>query len=205
VNFLARWHDGRMSEPTVRWMSQPLNAQDTRRALAGLTTAERERYETSPRPGSFLAGRLLLRDLIAELGAEGEIVAECPDCGGPHGKPMLRGSAPHLSPLHLSLSHGAGVVVAAASWNSPVGVDVEEAPSPAALAAIGIVTGEATLERWTRVEAILKADGRGLRVDPRRVTIEGDVGELDATRYALSEHTLAPGLRASVAIALAQP
>jgi len=186
-------------------MSQPLDAPDARRALEGLTAAERERYETSPRPGSFLAGRLLLRDLIAELGAEGELVAECPDCGGPHGKPTLRGSTQHGSTLQLSLSHGAGVVVAAASWNSPVGVDVEETPSQAALAAIGVVAGEATIERWTRVEAILKADGRGLRVDPRRVTIEGNVGELDATRYALSEHTLAPGLRASVAIALAQP
>jgi len=180
-------------------MSQPLDEPAATRALATLTAAERERCDTSSRPGSFLAGRLLLRDLIAELGAEGDLVAVCPDCGGPHGKPLLQGSS-----LQLSLSHGAGVVVAAASWDAPVGIDVEAPPSAAALAAIGEVAGEATLERWTRVEAILKADGRGLRVDPRRVIITGDEGELDGTRYAVSEHDLAPGVRVSVAVRVSE-
>jgi len=177
-------------------MREPLAAPDATRALATLSAADRTRYATSSRPGSFLAGRLLLHDLAAELGAGTDLVALCPDCGGPHGKPSLVDSD-----LELSLSHGAGVVVAAAFWGAAVGVDIEGAPDEAALAAIGVVAGEATLERWTRVEAVLKADGRGLRVDPRRVSFEGDTAELDGTRYRLSEHNLAPGVRVSVAVA----
>jgi len=175
-------------------MSRTLDPADRAEALAALTPAELARYTGSD---GFLAGRLLLRRLASELlGEPVDIVAVCPDCGGPHGKPGIPDSD-----LQLSLSHGAGVVVAAASRGRRVGVDID-AQSPAALAAIGALTGEATLQRWTRVEAILKADGRGLRVDPSAVVIDGDVGwVVDApSRYSLEERDLAPGLRVSLAV-----
>ena len=35
------------------------------------------------------------------------------------------------------------------------------------------------LQRWTRVEAVLKADGRGLRVDPREVSFMDDDHDYD--------------------------
>ena len=176
-------------------MPHTLDPADRAEALAGLTPAELERYSASP-ADAFLAGRLLLRRLTAELtGEAAELTAECPDCGGAHGKPGIPGSK-----LQLSLSHGAGVVVAAAVFGARVGVDHDSA-APEALAAIGALTGEATLQRWTRVEAILKADGRGLRVDPSQVLIDGDVGRVaeSPTRYALEERELAPGLRVSLA------
>jgi 4'-phosphopantetheinyl transferase len=171
-----------------------------------LSLAERHRYETTVahRRDTFLTGRWMLRRLVSQLTgvapAEVPLTAACPDWGAEHGRPHLPGSR-----LHLSLTHGANVVVAAASWDKTVGVDVEPLVQPSgALAAIGALTGDASLRRWTRVEAVLKADGRGLRVDPARVVFEGDIGRVvDAPeRYRVSEVDLAPDVRASVAVAL---
>lgn len=170
-----------------------------------LSAAERDRHDETVEANrdGFLAGRLVLRGLAAQLLSVSPIdvplVATCPDCGGPHGRPEILGSS-----LRVSLSHGAGVVVAAAVWGSAVGVDVESAVvSPERVLAIGELAGRASVQHWTRVEAVVKADGRGLRVDPSRVTVEGDRGWIDgsAERYELSEVDLAPGVRVSVAVA----
>lgn len=190
--------------PVIRWIAPQLDDAARVRALAILSPAELARYEvTAPaRRGTFLAGRLVLRELLGELmnlePAAVDLVAVCPDCGGPHGAPTVRESG-----WRVSLSHSAAAVVAAAAWQTPVGVDLEGAvPSDEVLGAIGLVAGEASLLRWTRVEAILKADGRGLRVDPTRVHIDGDIGRVgdSEARYALSEVELAPGLTASLAV-----
>ena len=69
------------------------------------------------------------------------------------------------------------------------------------------MAGGEGIAHWTRVEATLKADGRGLRVDPREVRITGSETELEAqvvdrpTRYRILEPALHPGLQVSVAIA----
>lgn len=168
-----------------------------------LSPAELERHDSTvdARRDGFLAGRFVLRGLASELTgtppADLDLTALCPDCGGPHGRPVLGGSG-----LHLSLTHGSGVVVAAA-WTAPVGIDVEGDAGPERLAAIERLTGRASVQHWSRVEAVLKADGRGLRVDPSRVTVSGDTGWIDDStqRYGLSEVDLAPGVRVSVAIA----
>lgn len=173
-----------------------------------LSRAERERHDGMPpdRRGPFLAGRLLLRRFAAELlgvdAAGIEIVAACPDCGGEHGRPSVAGSD-----LYVSLSHSVQGVVAGASWRGPIGVDLESRPSAGAAEAVGVLSGRASVEHWTRVEAVLKADGRGLRVDPSQVTIEEVDGRLEGgvlgspTRYDVSEVQLAPGVRVSVAVA----
>jgi 4'-phosphopantetheinyl transferase len=191
--------------PEFRWARAELNDRARRTALSMLSPAETGRYETAADALHFLAGRLVLRGLVGDLlGTTPDavaLVARCPDCGGPHGRPELPDS-----PLHVSLSHGAGVVVAAASWDGPIGIDIESPDvPPERLAAIEALTGEASVLRWARVEAVLKADGRGLRVDPSRVSFDlvGTEARIDdsATRYGLSEVDLAPGLRVSVAIA----
>jgi len=179
-------------------------------ALAMLSPLEVARYDATPSAGRdrFLAGRLLLRRLVAEVTGEAAasitVVAMCPDCGGPHGRPKVPG-------LHVSLSHGDGVVVAAAS-RTLVGIDIEPAEQSAErLAAIAEVAGAEVagaegagggdVTRWTRVEAILKADGRGLRVDPRTVRTDGGIGFVEdrPERYKLSEIELAPGVTISLA------
>ena len=198
-----------MALPELRWASTELAGDARRAALAALSPLERARYDSAVAGrDAFLAGRLVLRSLAGELldlpPAAVDLVAVCPDCGGPHGRPAIPGSA-----LRLSLSRGAGVVVAAASWGAEVGVDVEPIDvSPERLAAIGSVTGEASVLHWTRVEAVLKADGRGLRVDPARVSLveidgrlEGRVADSSA-RYGMSGVELVPGLLVSVAVRL---
>lgn len=86
---------------------------------------------------------------------------------------------------HGRLRVGGGTAVASVSYAGPWAV---AATAPAAFAsAIGIdavMAGAAGLERvlpppsdsgmWARLEAVVKADGRGLRVDPARVRVEGE-------------------------------
>lgn len=207
---MQKWQHGSVSIPVLRWIRPQLNEHARSQALELISPAERERHDGTPehRRTSFLAGRLILRRLAAELlgiePASVELVAVCPDCGGAHGRPVLTDST-----LQLSLSHSRDAVVAAASWDAPVGVDIESLDqSAAAVSAIASLTGEASLLRWTRIEAILKADGRGLRVDPGQVSIaevddhlEGRVSG-ESTRYRLSEVELQPDLRVSLAVAI---
>ncbi|MFE0774929.1 4'-phosphopantetheinyl transferase family protein [Streptomyces sp. NPDC058861] len=97
----------------------------------------------------------------------------CAGCGGPHGKPYLRGH----DAAHFSLSHaGDRVLVAVAAV--PVGVDVETVPEAglvrdmagalhprerAELDALPAAARPAAFARcWTRKEAALKASGTGL-------------------------------------------
>ena len=190
-------------------MRPRLNENAARHALDVLSSAEQGRYETMAAPAreSFLAGRLLLRRLAAELTGDEpgavDLVAVCPDCGGPHGRPELPGTG-----LHLSLTRRDDVIVAAA-WDAPIGVDIErDPPTPAALDAISRLTGDAALTRWTRVEAVLKADGRGLRVDPGAVELTHVGAQIEGTvvgstaRYRVDEVELAPGITVSIACAL---
>lgn len=173
--------------------------------------AARETEHVHPFVLAFAAegdGRALLRRLAAEqLGIAPEDVPleqRCPDCGGPHGRPVIVGSE-----LRVSLSRCAGGAVAVGAWGRAIGVDVEPRELPAARSdAIRTVAGGAGVAHWTRVEAVLKADGRGLRVDPRTVRIAGDVATIgdEPSRYRLIEPDVAPDLHVTVAVgALALP
>ena len=157
---------------------------------------------------SFLAGRMLVRRLAGEqLGiapADVPLVAVCPDCGGPHGRPMIEGST-----LEVGLSRCAAGIVAVAAWNRRIGVDIEAtSDADRHRDAIRRVAGGEGLEHWTRVEATLKADGRGLRIDPREVSVTTDGAELVAavadrpTRYRIVEPDVGPTMQLSIAIAI---
>ncbi len=199
-------------------------------ALSLLSPFELDRFR-SLRPEAattFLAGRRLLRELVSTVAAvdAAEVVVEarCPFCGGPHGRPAVI-APPSATSLQLGLSHTAGAVVAVAAWDHAVGVDVERADAVAAperdraIATVAGASGDDPLAHWTRVEAVLKADGRGLRVDPRTVSVTtvGDViearidraeGAADrdtapdpaAARYVLATLDLGPWYTASVAV-----
>lgn len=196
-----------VSSYELRW-ARPGIA-DARRgaAVAELTPPERARYEAAGGAAeAFLSGRVLLRSLVTELTgmppAAIRISARCPDCRGPHGAPVVEDCA-----LFVNISHCPGAIVAVASWHGAVGVDVEQTPAAeSAIEAIEALTGTADLRQWTRLEAVLKADGRGLRIDPAAVTINQTGATVEATiagsdrRYLLTEPLIDDGLLVSVAI-----
>lgn len=163
----------------VRWARPLLTAERRDLALAGLSSRERKRELSE----GFLAGRLVLKRLVTELTGDPSPAIEqvCADCGGPHGRPTYEG-------LWLSLSRCADAVLAAAS-TLPIGIDVE--PRGAASA------------HWTRTEAVLKADGRGLRVDPDDVDFNESAARIGGRgiRYLTADLELDPSLQVSLAVA----
>ncbi|MEO5920156.1 MAG: 4-phosphopantetheinyl transferase [Pseudolysinimonas sp.] len=187
--------------------SQTLNRLQRADALTMISPAERTRHRllSAGRADEFLAGRLLLRSLAADLlgisPSEVPILARCPDCSAPHGRTVIEGSD-----LHVSLSHTPLGRVGAAMFGAAIGVDAEPIRGhPSRLAAIRHVANVESLRDWTRIEAVLKADGRGLRIDPRDVemqeTSSGVVASVpdSPTRYQLVTPTAMAGLVVSVA------
>lgn len=183
-----------------------------------LTPREQKRLSSARTESAaqrFLAGRVLLRALVAELTGESMsavvVDAHCPDCGGPHGRPRVSVPA-GASNVSVGLSHTAGLVFAVAARGHSVGIDAEsETDSRQVSSAIADVAGVAAgdaLTHWTRVEAVLKADGRGLRVDPRTVAFEERAVGVEASvagsdrRYCVEAATLDDGTRVSIAIEL---
>jgi 4'-phosphopantetheinyl transferase len=202
---------------TVRWAPVAPAPDAPADDSALLTPFELTRFERL-RPAAartFLAGRHLLRDLVASLAgvdaADVSIEARCPVCGGAHGRPAVVAPA-SATRLRLALAHSGPAVLAAAAWDHEVGVDLERADAePAAerdqaIATVAGASGDDALEHWTRVEAVLKADGRGLRVDPSLVrirtageTVEAQISD-DGASYALASIDLGPGFTATVAV-----
>jgi 4'-phosphopantetheinyl transferase len=155
---------------------------------------------SADRPARTAVGRDALRALAAELvgadPADVTVRARCATCGGPHGRPVLGGSR-DLDALHASVAHAGAAVVVAVSAGGPVGIDAEprgrEAPPGT------------TLEEWVRIEAVLKADGRGLRIDPSCVRFaddaHGSVAWIDGepARYRVADVELGSDLVTALA------
>ena len=156
------------------------------RALDVLTPEERERvgrFRRAADAASFAAGRALVRLALAERvgAAPGDLVFDtwCELHASPHGKPRLVEPAAELD-FNLSRA-GARLMLAIASV--PVGVDVErrDRDVEVGVARIAFAADEraeledagtdAFLACWTRKEAVLKALGHGLAVDPKGVSV----------------------------------
>lgn len=121
------------------------------------------------RVGRREAAWALLRDVV---GAPVRIENTCPRCGGGHGAVRVHAAA-GTPRTRASIAYAGGyaiVALAPASAASSIGVDAESAESARDLAAVLGRPG-ATARDWVRVEAALKADGRGLRVEPARVEV----------------------------------
>ncbi|WP_405018453.1 4'-phosphopantetheinyl transferase superfamily protein [Kitasatospora sp. NBC_00070] len=152
----------------ARWV---LDREETRRAATFVRAADRELY---------LVAHVALRVVLAQaLGRPAHRVeygrADCPGCGGPHGRPVaVAERAPEFS-----LSHTDGLALIALA-DRPVGVDVErravftgsDGPDiaaqlhPAERAALARLPeprwADALLACWVRKEAHLKGTGIGL-------------------------------------------
>lgn len=141
---------------------------------------------------------------------------ECPRCGSPeHGRPRILPTATVRRPAYASLSRAGGLSVVALTDAGEVGVDLE--PVGAAefdgFAAVALHPSEGDgdpTRAWVRKEAVLKAYGVGLRVDPADVRLDGDGDSvldpddlLPGRGRVRLQDVPVPGLVAAVAVVLA--
>lgn len=108
--------------------------------------------------------RVVSRSLLTELLPGAVFVSRCPSCGGDHGRIRVRGAD-----AAVSVSYAPGwAVVAVTREYGRIGVDAV----PADAAGLErVLPGETDARAWARAEAVLKADGRGLTVDPAHVSV----------------------------------
>jgi 4'-phosphopantetheinyl transferase len=134
---------------------------------------------------AFLTSRMLLKTVVGDLAASSpelvRLTYHCPRCGRSHGRPVVV-APPAAVHWHVSLSHSGRQVIVAATDAGPVGVDVETTAGTVfeGFDGVALTHGERTeVERcapaarararavyWARKEAVLKATGYGLAVDP---------------------------------------
>ncbi|OZD47315.1 hypothetical protein CH252_20725 [Rhodococcus sp. 06-1477-1B] len=108
--------------------------------------------------------RATSRAVLADLLPGARFASRCPSCGGDHGRVHVEGAD-----AVVSVSYVEGWAVgAAASGYERIGVD---AVRHDAGDLERVLSGAADARAWARVEAVLKADGRGLAVDPARVDV----------------------------------
>ena len=165
---------------------------------------ERARSMTDGPANQFLAGRALLRRVLATYlpCSPAQIEIAC----GPHGKPLLAGTASKAN-LHFNLSHSAGVA-AVAIGSSPLGIDIEslrDLSAPEAIAARFFAPGEIRALRqsadaqrqrtffalWTCKEAYLKALGGG--ISRGLASFEVEINGQGQARLLRSDGTRDPG------------
>lgn len=116
----------------------------------------------------------------------------CPRCGSDeHGRPYLVPTATLREPAQVSLARAGDLSVVAITDAGPVGVDVEEEGAAAFDGFADVArhpdedaATDAT-RSWVRTEALLKACGLGLAVDPRDVRLDdGGLVSWDSTQPA---------------------
>ncbi len=208
------------ARPTATSRAAALLDPRERAALGRLTrAADQERY---------VAAHALLRLVIGgrwqlDPAAVG-LSATCVRCGGPHGR--LSVSPPTgRAPLHVSLAHAGDRVVVAVTEAGPVGVDVEPVTGVRfdGFDDVALGAGERRAladvadddraswraQVWVRKEAVLKATGDGLTVDPRLVVVSAPpaparllapVAAADPAGMALTDLDLGPEYAGCVAL-----
>lgn len=154
----------------------------------------------------FLTSRVLLKTMIGHLSdcdpALVRLSYDCPGCSRPHGRPIVVEPRAAVR-WHVSLSHAGRYVMTAATDVGPVGVDVEQvaatrfdgfddvALTPAERAEVErYAPAEQAWARavyWSRKEAVLKAIGLGLSVDPRTLQMSAPHLPAALTAWRLNE------------------
>ena len=163
---------------SVLWADASSAPESLARDVAALGSGQLARHGALDAAAArrFALGRALIADVIEKTAGPGvdvEVSTVCERCGGAHGRVR------HVSGrVALSVSYAGDLVVVAGADAAAgdIGVDIERDDRDARrrVGELGrmFAPGAApSLAEWTRIEAVLKADGRALRVDPAEVTL----------------------------------
>jgi 4'-phosphopantetheinyl transferase len=118
-----------------------------------------------PSGPAHLLVRRVVGDLCGRPPAAVVVRHRCDVCGGAHGRPHV--DVDGRRGPHVSVAHGGALTVVAVAARA-VGIDVEP---------LAVGSDVAELTTWVRTEAVLKATGLGLTVDPSLVEFDGGAGE----------------------------
>jgi 4'-phosphopantetheinyl transferase len=150
-----------------------------------------------------LFGKLLLSRCLADFGLD-SCLADLK---------YTRYNRPYLDlPVDFNISHSENLVVCIASTTCAVGIDIEKI-SPVNLLDFDsqwTETERAVIKKskvpelafyyfWTRKEAVVKADGKGLSIPLKSIDVSDDVVPLDGNIWFLSQAFLAPDYCCSIA------
>jgi len=158
-----------------------------------LDATERDRFEGLRQVGDkhlFVTSRMLMKRMLGHLSETSpELVRldyQCPRCDRSHGRPVVVGP-PAAVRWHVSLSHAGHHLMVAATDVGPVGVDLERTGATAFEGFDGVALNSsertevarcapaaqarARAVYWARKEAVLKATGYGLAVDPAALEV----------------------------------
>ena len=145
---------------------------------AWLTNEERERagrFATEQLSRRFVAARLAVRIVLGRV--TGQVPSALAFTTNVWGKPELVGGP------NFNLTHAGGSTLLAIDSQAAVGIDMEPAAdaiddatlseflSPEEAACWQRENAGSATRLWVRKEALLKADGRGLSIDPRSLTV----------------------------------
>lgn len=186
--------------------------------LAILSAEEMEAMRRFHRPSDalrFATRRAAMRVVLGHtLGREPrQLVFDraCRHCGGDHGKPRVDGG------VDFSVSSSGQRVLMAITDGGAIGVDIEERTRDAAdMAARVLAPGERetvptdhAIDRWCCKEALLKATGYGLAIEPSSIELVESEGCLraatvppkarDLLRFSISPLVVAADYAAAMA------
>ena len=190
-----------MTRPLVEggcelWIASISEFAEHQSSLDEVLTSEDQAHLHHLRGGREVArlSRALLRLVLARYldvpPADVDVVRSCLHCERPHGRPRLGRRHPtEIGTMEFSVTHGGDLLVLAFADGGFVGVDVEPVGPPVDFRAelidftltaaererlMEVPAPERTrtfLRHWTGKEAILKALGTGLDVEPQAVTL----------------------------------
>lgn len=153
---------------------------------------------------------LLARTVASVLGVSPDDVVLsrlCPSCGSArHGRPVVLGLGSRTP--FVSLARAERLIVVAVSTAGPVGVDIERGDAPGFHGFDQVVLHEheravTVRERaivWTRKEALLKATGHGLSVDPRLLEMSAPADPPRLLRWAAPDPPAGPPWMATLSL-----
>ena len=192
-----------------------------RRSLSADERARGGRFRFARDRDRYFAGRSLLRGILANyLAAQPERLSLRQ---GSYGKPFVAGH----DDFRFNLSHAGATMLVAVACRREVGIDIEQIAtdlsveeladttlSPAELSVLNACPAEAKqtafLRLWTRKEAYLKADGRGMSLPLTSVDVSAPGGAValrdksaggwdSSTRWMLQTPAVGPGHVAALA------